>query len=119
MGVAIKLEIAKLNVDIFKKAIKEAIENPSYSKNAQKISKLFQDKPRKPLETAVWWIDYVLRNPEAPIYKSPTLELGFLASNNYDIYLVIIVCLYIIGYLIRALYIKCFGKKHTKKVKRN
>ena len=119
MGVAIKLEISKLNVDIFKKAVKEVIENLSYAENAQKISRLFQDKPKKPLETAIWWIEYVLRNPDAPIFKSPTLELGFLASNNYDIYLVIIACLHIIGFLIRALYIKCFSKKYTKKVKRN
>ncbi|CAG9807568.1 unnamed protein product [Chironomus riparius] len=119
MGVGVKLEIAKLNVDIFRKAIKEVIENPSYTENAQKISKLFQDKPKKPLETAIWWIEYVLRNPDAPIYKSPTLELGFLASNNYDIYLVIIACLHIIGFSIRAVYLKLFGNKSTKKVKTN
>lgn len=118
-GVGVKVEIATLKVDTFRASILEVLENPKYTKSAQKVSKLFQDKPRKPLDTAIWWIDYVIRNPEAPIYKSPTLELGFLASNNYDIFLVCIALFHIAVFSLRCIFKKLFGKKDKPKIKKN
>lgn len=118
--VAVKVDIGKLNVEIFREAILKVLETKSYTKNAQKVSKLFQDKPMKPLETAIWWIEYVMRNPDAPIYRSPTLDLGFLASNNYDILLVCIVLLHITVYALKRALCKLFGKrKDVKKIKKN
>jgi glucuronosyltransferase len=124
-GVGVKVDIATLNVDNFRASIVKVLEAPSYTSNAQKISKLFQDKPMKPLDTAVWWIEFVMRNPDAPIYRSPTLDLGFLASNNYDILLVCIVFLHVTVFGVRALLCKIFGKKKDaggasgKKIKKN
>lgn len=121
MGVGIKVEIGSFSAELFRKAIKEVLENPSFTTSAQKISKLYQDKPKRPLETAIWWIEYVMRNPDAPIYKSPTLEMGFLASNNYDIYLLIIFGLQLIAYAMWKLWKALFSKKNSKrdKIKKN
>ncbi|KAG5667687.1 hypothetical protein PVAND_015659 [Polypedilum vanderplanki] len=120
-GVGEKVEIAKIKVDTFRASILKVLETPSYTENAQKISKLFRDKPMKPLDTAIWWIEYVLRNPDAPIYRSPTLDLGYLASHNYDIFLVCIVLIHIIVFSIKKLLGKIFNKKkiENKKVKKN
>jgi hypothetical protein len=122
MGVGVKLDIATLKADNFRAAIMKVLEEKEYSENAQKVSKLFQDKPKKPLDTAVWWIEFVLRNPEAPIYRSPTLDLGFMASNSLDIYLFVIVFIYLTVYFVRKLFCKIFKRSpsvQAKKVKKN
>lgn len=113
MGVAIKMEIGKLKVDNFKSSILEVLENSSYTENARKISKIFQDKPMKPIDTAVFWIEFVLRNPDAPFFKSPTLELGFLASNSLDIYLVLIISLHLILFVMLKLLRKFFRRSKS------
>lgn len=121
MGVGVKIEIAKLKVDNFREAILTVLEEATYRESAQKVSKLFQDKPKKPLETAIWWIEYVIRNPNAPIYRSPTLELGFLASNSLDIYLCIIAFIHLIVFSLKKLLSKVFhrSEKTIRKTKVN
>lgn len=120
MGVAIKLEIGTLKADNFKSAIMEVLENPKFTENARKISRIFQDKPMKPLDTAIFWIEFVMRNPDAPFFKSPTLELGFLASNSLDVYLFLLFLIHLILYVVYRLFRKIFrSKSDSKKVKVN
>lgn len=119
-GVAIQLDIATLEVDNFKSAILEVLENPKYTENARKISKLFQDKPMKPIDTAIYWIEFVMRNPDAPFFKSPTLELGFLASNSLDIYFFLLFSIQLTFFIAYKLLTKTFcSKSDGKKVKVN
>jgi len=40
----------------------------SYKENAQKASEIFLDLPRSALDTAVYWVEYVIRNGQG--YKS-------------------------------------------------
>ncbi|EDV54001.2 uncharacterized protein Dere_GG12426 [Drosophila erecta] len=61
-GMAEVLDINNLNVDTLTKTIIELIENPTYALNAYKISTTFKDRPMSPLDTAVWWTEYALRN---------------------------------------------------------
>lgn len=88
--VAVKVDFHTLNIENFKASILTVLEDPKYAKNAQKISKLFQDKPEKPLEKALWWIEYAIRNPNLENLKSPTLKLGPFVSKSYDVLLALI-----------------------------
>lgn len=100
MGVAVKFNFRTFNVESFKKAILTVLEDESFSKNAQKTSQLFRDKPQKPLDVAIWWIKYVIRNPSAPHFQSPTLRLGFFASNSVDVILATLLIIYAAFYLV-------------------
>lgn len=119
MGVAVKMEIATLKVDNFRSSILKVLEDLTYTENAKKISKIFQDKPMKPLDTAVYWIEFVMRNPDAPFFKSPTLKLGFLASNSLDVYLFIIISIHLIAFTVIKLWRKIFRSKSNRKIKVN
>lgn len=119
MGVAVKMEIATLKVDNFRSSILKVLEDLTYTENAKKISKIFQDKPMKPLDTAVYWIEFVMRNPDAPFFKSPTLKLGFLASNSLDVYLFIIISIHLIAFTVIKLWRKIFCSKSNRKIKVN
>jgi glucuronosyltransferase len=100
IDVATKVDFRTLTVESFKTEIEKIISDPKFFNNAQKISKLFKDKPMKPLETAIWWTEYVLRNPNMENMKSPTLKLGPFASQSFDVLLVALIILHAAVYLV-------------------
>lgn len=100
LGVAVEVDFRNLSVEYFKNSILSVTENPQLNENSIKISKLFRDKPQKPLELAVWWVEYVIRNPSLDHLKSPTLKMNLLAIKSYDVLLVPIAVLYVMVYLI-------------------
>ena len=79
-----------------------------FTENAKIISNRFRDQPQKPLDRAVWWIEYILRNPKPAHLQSPTMALGWFASNSYDVLLVALGILVLIFALIFAACYKCF-----------
>lgn len=80
----------------FKAKLYEILENPKYAANAKKLSKRFKDQKEKPLDRAVWWIEWALRNPDGDFMKSPVLNLGLIAGNAFDV----IACLVLLLFLI-------------------
>lgn len=89
-----------------------------FTENAQAVSKLFRDKPEKPLDRALWYIEYVLRHPEPNHLQSPTVKLGSFKSNLYDILLFVFGVLFMLGFvaykIVHTIFIKveiCTNKK--------
>ncbi|KAF7267598.1 hypothetical protein GWI33_019209 [Rhynchophorus ferrugineus] len=93
LGYALKLSYNDENFheDTLYSLIQEMIKNPQYRENAKMRSRLFHDRPMKPLETAIYWIEYVIRNKGAPDLKLAALQLPFYQLYNLDIYLFFIV----------------------------
>jgi glucuronosyltransferase len=100
VDVATKVEFRDLSVESFKTAISTVVNDPKYFKNAQKISKLFKDKPNRPLDVATWWIEYAIRNPNLDNLKSPTLKLGPFVSKSYDVLFVVVALVHVVLYLL-------------------
>lgn len=117
-GVAERINFQTLTTQDFKKVILTVVKNPKYAANSKKIAKIFRDKPKKPLETALWWIDYVIRNPNLDHMKSPSLETGFFVAWSLDIILAAIVLLHIIVYLNYKIIKKLFSSKQQQKKKK-
>ena len=115
LGVGSKVDFKTLTVENFKQSILSIVDNPKVAKNSARISKLFKDKPQKPLDKAVWWVDYVIRNPDLDNIKSPTLKLGFLATYSLDIIFAFVVISFVFLYAIRKLFMKIFCKKNSKR----
>jgi len=54
------------------------------------VSRRFRDRPEKPVDTAIWWIDYVLRNEETHEYKMPfSAHQYWFQKRNLDVWLFI------------------------------
>lgn len=49
------------------------------------MSRNFRDQKETPLDRAIWWIEWVIRNPKAEFMKSPMLKQGHIVGNGYDI----------------------------------
>lgn len=64
-----------------------------YKSNAENISKKFRDRPHSPLETALYWIDYVIRYKGAPHLRSTGATLPWYQYYLVDVAAVILTVL--------------------------
>lgn len=76
----------------------EILKNPKYATNAKMLSKRFQDQKEKPLERAIWWIEWAIRNPDGEHMKSPVLKLGYIVGNSFDVIACVTLLLFAIVY---------------------
>jgi glucuronosyltransferase len=119
LGVAVKVSYIWFSKNAFKEAVRSILENPTYKDKAELISKRFRDQPERPLERAIWWVKYVLRNPNPDHLRSPTLKLGYFVSNGYDVFCFVGAIIGLIIYFILKLtFYLMKPKKHIKKNKK-
>lgn len=84
-GVGIILDMLTMTLERTTDTIRELLENPKYTQNAIKISKRLRDQPKSPLETAVWWTEYVLRHNGAPHMRISQEDMSFMQYYKLDI----------------------------------
>lgn len=87
-------------------------------------SKRFRDQATKPLDRAIWWIEWAIRNPNAEHLKSPILKLGNFAANLYDVWLTLLMVLGVFAFILfkflrRIFNGMWFGYSHKNKLKIN
>jgi glucuronosyltransferase len=93
-----------------------------YISTAKQYSKLVNDRPMTAKDTAVFWVEYVLRNRGAPHLHYPGADLNFLQYNSIDIIGFILVVIYAMIQIGKIIWRKIFGGKPGKtavKHKRN
>ncbi|KAL7028606.1 hypothetical protein ACKWTF_005919 [Chironomus riparius] len=109
-GVAIKVCLQTLTTEKLKSALLEVLENPKYQQNSNLRAKLFKDQPQKPLDRAVWWCEYIMRNPKATHLKPAEFNFGLVGSHFWDIQVLILVLIVLI-----VLGARCACKKIMKR----
>ncbi|KAL5286054.1 UGT2A1.2 family protein [Megaselia abdita] len=74
-----------LTEEIFRKEVLEILENPKYSENIKKFSSVYRDRPMTAKQTAVFWIEYVIRHKGAFHMQSPLVHLNFFQQHSLDV----------------------------------
>lgn len=110
------LDFFNLTTDGIKDTLIKVLSDRKYAINAKKLSSKFKDQKEKPLDRAIWWIEWLIRNPDADYLKSPVLELGYIAGNAYDVIAFITIISFVasVGFiiiLIKILYRKSIGRR--------
>ena len=119
-GVAKVLDIGTLNKDNFLEAVKEVLHQPSYRENMQELSRLHRDQPLKPLDRAVFWIEFVMRHKGAAHLKTDSYKMSWIQYHSIDVITLLLVSVTLMS-LICILTVKCLwrkvfgGKKKTSK----
>lgn len=97
-------------------------DNHSYSSMAKKYSKLLQDRPLSPKDTAVYWLEYVMRHHGAPHMQYPSIHQNLLQRNSIDVIAFLILVGYILVKIIKIVF-KFICRKivriFSKKIKKN
>lgn len=98
-----------------------------FSLIAKRMSTLTRDRPINALETATYWVEYVLRHRGAPHMHYPGADLNFIQSNSLDVIGLLLLVLWISFKIIKFIFVRlCFRKnistdtdKRRKKTKTN
>ncbi|XP_008302549.1 UDP-glucuronosyltransferase 2B17-like isoform X2 [Stegastes partitus] len=84
-GAAQMVEPQSLTKENFLEALTDVIETPSYRENIKRLSKLHRDRPVSPMDTAIFWIEYVIRNKGAAHLKSAGFSLPWYSYFCLDV----------------------------------
>ncbi|VVD03918.1 unnamed protein product [Leptidea sinapis] len=100
--------ISKLNIgtwmnvrEVTEKQFKEGILNITqnrtlrYRENVIKLRELYHDKPLTSLESAVWWIEHVIRHKGGKHLRSPAFNMA--ATDYYEMNLIFVVALILLS----------------------
>jgi len=115
-GYAETLDWKTLNADDLHNVIKRMLKEPRYQENADKVATLLKDRPQHPVDTATYWIEYVIRHKGAPHLKSAAENLNFFQYFLLDVIgflvLALVTALTIIFLVLRKCYrLVCKSKK--------
>lgn len=110
-GGAVIVDIAMLDRHIFADALMAALHNPSYRENMQLLSRLHRDQPMKPLDQAVFWIEYVMRHKGAGHLKTDSIKMSWFVYNSVDVIaallsvalLIAFICVSVVSLLSKAI----------------
>lgn len=83
--VAVSLDHEQLTVEKFDDAFNALLHDPSYKTAAKRLSAEFRDRPMSPLDTAVFWVEYVIRHGGMNI-RSPAMDLTWWQIALLDVY---------------------------------
>lgn len=116
-GYGQKLFFSDITEELLKSKIDEMIGNKNYRQNARQTSKLLNDNPMKPMDEAMYWIEYVIRNNGATHLKSSAVNLPWYKYLMLDIVAFSLLVLWAAWKLIRAVLSLIFSKKSQEEKK--
>ncbi|XP_017768996.1 PREDICTED: UDP-glucuronosyltransferase 1-9-like isoform X4 [Nicrophorus vespilloides] len=119
-GGGIVLDFHNIEEDTVYRALKTILD-PEFNKKAKQLSERFRDRPMPPLETAIYWIEYVARHKGADHMRTAAVNMPFYQYLLLDVIAFLILALaftiFIVYHTIRITCGMCCKK--TQKVKKS
>ncbi|XP_037385169.1 UDP-glucuronosyltransferase 2A1 isoform X5 [Talpa occidentalis] len=117
-GAAVEVNINTMTSADLLNALSTVINVPSYKENAMRLSRIQHDQPMKPLDRAVFWIEFVMRNKGAKHLRPASHNLNWVQYHSLDVIGFLLACVATAIFLVT----KCclftyqkFGKTGKKK----
>ena len=100
LGIGVKVDWHSLTEDSLTAALTEVLTEPSYQRSVEQLQARILDTPQHPLERAVWWLEFLLRQPPGnPDMRSPARHLHWgqllLRDVSLAIFLGLLAILYV------------------------
>ncbi|XP_043264520.1 UDP-glucosyltransferase 2-like [Colletes gigas] len=90
-NVAAKINDDEINERTMDAALNAVLYDPKYKESATRLSKVFRDRPLSPMDTATYWIEYVIRNGVEPL-RSPAMDLPWWKLHLLDVLAFLALC---------------------------
>ncbi|XP_071352008.1 UDP-glucuronosyltransferase 2C1-like [Trachinotus anak] len=117
-GGAVIVDIAMLDRHIFADSLMTVLHNSSYRENMQRLSRLHRDQPMKPLDRAVFWIEYVIRHKGARHLQTQSIKMSWFVYNSVDVIAALLTVVLLVSFIcisiVRLLWRKIFVGKRVK-----
>lgn len=117
-GAAKVVDAVQITSQSFLEAVQEVLHNPSYRSNMKRLSVLHRDTPVPPLETALFWIEYVMRHKGASHLRTESFKMPWYSYYSVDVFCFLVAVLlmltaFTVG-LIRCLCLRMCSKRKSK-----
>ncbi|XP_034027019.1 UDP-glucuronosyltransferase 2A2-like [Thalassophryne amazonica] len=118
-AVAKVLDLSTLNKDNFLEALKEVLYDPSYREKMKTLSNLHRDQPMKPLDRAMFWIEFVMRHKGASHLRTESYKMSKIQYHSVDVMAfllaVVLLVVIVVTLVLRFLWRNVFPKGKAKK----
>uniref|UniRef100_G3S6S5 UDP-glucuronosyltransferase n=1 Tax=Gorilla gorilla gorilla TaxID=9595 RepID=G3S6S5_GORGO len=120
-GAALSVDIRTMSSRDLLNALKSVINDPIYKENVMKLSRIHHDQPMKPLDRAVFWIEFVMRHKGAKHLRVAAHNLTWIQYHSLDVIAFLLACVTTVIFIITKCCLFCFRKlaKTGKKKKRD
>ncbi|KFB44381.1 AGAP005163-PA-like protein [Anopheles sinensis] len=117
-GYGLKLDYQNVTEELVLELINQMLNEQSYRYAALKASRQFREQPQKPMEKALYYIDYVLKNDGGVNYlRSGALYLSFWSRHVVDVAIMVLVIVMLPVGLFATLIQIILRKTHQRKLK--
>ncbi|XP_004084561.1 UDP-glucuronosyltransferase 2A2 [Oryzias latipes] len=99
--------------DSFLKAIQEVLTEPSYRMNMQRLSRLHRDQQVKPMDKALFWIEFVMRHKGAAHLKAQSYNMSWFSYHSVDVVLFLTAAVLLVT-LTSFMFIRCLFRAVCK-----
>lgn len=80
LGCALVLDYRRLSEAELRSSLIELLENPKYRINMKEASRVYRNRPLSAMDTAIYWIEYVIAHRGAPIWWP--MEFTYLGTSS-------------------------------------
>ncbi|XP_075881888.1 UDP-glucuronosyltransferase 2C1-like [Nelusetta ayraudi] len=84
-GAGTTLDLNTMTAEHLRDAINTVISDQSYKENAMRLSRIHHDRPMKPLDEVVFWLEYVIRHKGAKHLRVQSHELTWYQYYSLDV----------------------------------
>ncbi|XP_023410869.1 UDP-glucuronosyltransferase 2B31-like isoform X3 [Loxodonta africana] len=99
-GAAVSLDMNTMTSADLLNALKTVINDPSYKENAVRLSAIHHDQPVKPLDRAIFWVEFVMRHKGAKHLRPASLSLTWYQYHSLDVIGFLLACVAIATFLV-------------------
>ncbi|CAL8100658.1 unnamed protein product [Orchesella dallaii] len=103
MGGNIKLEIGSFTSEELIAAVNALVYEPSMKLQMKKLQTIFRDRPMTPVDTAVWWTEYVLRTEDTSHLRPTGNDQYWFQRAQLDVWLFLLVVMLAVTYILGVL----------------
>ncbi|XP_043304411.1 UDP-glucuronosyltransferase 2A2 isoform X2 [Cervus canadensis] len=117
-GAAVEVNINTMTSADLLSALRTVINEPSYKENAMRLKRIHHDQPVKPLDRAVFWIEFVMRHKGAKHLRPAAHDLTWFQYHSLDVIGFLLACVATAVFLVtKCCLFSCrkFGKTGKKK----
>uniref|UniRef100_A0A2K6SZD5 UDP-glucuronosyltransferase n=1 Tax=Saimiri boliviensis boliviensis TaxID=39432 RepID=A0A2K6SZD5_SAIBB len=109
-GAAVRLDFSTMSSTDLLNALKTVINDPVYKENVMKLSKIQHDQPVKPLDQAVFWIEFVMRHKGAKHLRVVAHDLTWFQYHSLDVIGFLLASVATVIFIITKCCLFCFWK---------
>ncbi|XP_011881506.1 PREDICTED: UDP-glucuronosyltransferase 2B31-like [Vollenhovia emeryi] len=90
-NIALRLDLDTFTEERMDAALNAILWDPLYMESARNLSRQFLDRPLNPLDTAAYWIEYVIKYGEDSL-RSPAMDLSWWQLSLVDVIGFLLLC---------------------------